>query len=207
MTDSTVADFWFDPRCPWSWLASRWMLQVAQVRDVTVRWRVMSLALLGEGGDGSTSDRALVDAYWQPVRAVVAARRQAGDGVVLPLFTALGSRFHLDDRDDVDAVVREALAQVGLPADLADVGLTDAVDDAVRASHAEAIALVGNDVGAPVIAVPGPDGEPIAFFGPVVTPAPTGAAAGRLWDGVLLVAGTPGFFELKRSRDVEPNFD
>jgi hypothetical protein len=116
----------------------------------------------------------------------------------------MGNRFHVDQRGDVDAVVREALAEVGLPEQHADVALTDAVDDALRASHAAGITLVGEDVGTPVIAVPGADGQRIAFFGPVVTPAPTGEEAGRLWDGTLLVAGTPGFFEIKRTRDVEP---
>ena len=144
---------------------------------------------------------------WQPVRAVIAAQQRSGDDVVLPLYTALGTRFHLGQRDDVDTVVREALAEVGLPEELADLALTDELDEALRASHAEGISLVGQDVGTPVIAVPGPDGGRIAFFGPVVTPAPKGDAAGRLWDGTLLVAGTPGFYEIKRTRDIGPIFD
>ena len=96
-------------------------------------------------------------------------------------------------------MIRRALAEVGLPAELARFAHTDAVDEALRASHGEAIALVGDDVGTPVIAV----GD-VAFFGPVVSPAPTGEAAGRLWDGCVLVAGTPGFYELKRTRTVGP---
>ena len=207
VTATTTADFWFDPRCPWAWMASRWMLQVEQVRDVRVRWHVMSLSVLNEGQDVDPGYRAFCDASWQPVRALVAAQRDHGDDVVLPLYTALGNRFHLQDRDDVDAVVREALAEIGLPDALADLATTDAVDDALRSSHGEAIALVGQDVGTPVISVPGPAGDQVAFFGPVVTPAPKGEAAGRLWDGTLLVAGTPGFFELKRTRDVDPVFD
>lgn len=204
---ATTADFWFDPRCPWAWMTSRWMLQVEQVRDVQVRWHVMSLAVLNEGRDLSPEYRTFTETAWQPVRVIVAAQQRYGDDVVLPLYTAMGNRFHLQARDDVDAVVREALVEVGLPAELAEVGLTDEVDEALRASHEEGISLVGTDVGTPVIAVPGPDGEQIAFFGPVVTPAPKGEAAGRLWDGTLLVAATPGFFELKRSRDIGPIFD
>ena len=207
MAETTTADFWFDPRCPWAWMTSRWMLEVEKVRDVRVRWHVMSLAVLNEGRDLSEEYVAFMETAWQPVRVVIAAQQRHGDEVVLPLYTAMGNRFHLAARDDVDAAVREALAETGLPVDLADVGLTDEVDEALRASHAEGISLVGQDVGTPVIAVPGADGEQVAFFGPVVTPAPKGEAAGRLWDGTLLVAGTPGFFELKRTRDAEPMFD
>ncbi len=207
MSETTIADFWFDPRCPWAWMTSRWMLEVEQVRDVTVRWHVMSLAVLNEGRDLPAEYQEFMTTAWQPVRAVIAAQQRSGDDVVLPLYTALGTRFHLGQRDDVDTVVREALAEVGLPEDLADLALTDEVDEALRASHAEGISLVGQDVGTPVIAVPGPDGGRIAFFGPVVTPAPKGDAAGRLWDGTLLVAGTPGFYEIKRTRDIGPIFD
>lgn len=207
MSETTIADFWFDPRCPWAWMTSRWMLEVEQVRDVTVRWHVMSLAVLNEGRDLPAEYQEFMTTAWQPVRAVIAAQQRSGDDVVLPLYTALGTRFHLGQRDDVDTVVREALAEVGLPEELADLALTDEVDEALRASHAEGISLVGQDVGTPVIAVPGPDGGRIAFFGPVVTPAPKGDAAGRLWDGTLLVAGTPGFYEIKRTRDIGPIFD
>ena len=96
---------------------------------------------------------------------------------------------------------------LGLSESLLDAADSDERDEQLRASHAEAIALVGDDVGTPVIALPGSDGQPVAFFGPVVTPIPRGEAAGRLWDGALLVAATPGFYELKRSRTEEPRFD
>ena len=124
---TTTADFWFDPMCPWAWMTSRWMLEVERVRDVTVRWNVMSLAVLNDGKELPEVYVEFMRHAWKPVRVI--------------------------------------------------------------------------------IAVPGADGAPIGFFGPVVTPAPKGEQAGRLWDGVLLVAGTQGFFELKRSRDQDPIFD
>jgi len=206
-TSPMTADFWFDPLCPWAWMTSRWMLEVEDVRAVRVRWRVMSLAVLNEGRDLPEEYIELMSKAWGPVRVVIAAQQQVGDDVVLPLYTAMGNRIHLEGRTDYDAIIREALAEAGLPAALADVAMTTEVDDELRISHQSGISLVGQDVGTPVVAFPGPDGEPVAFFGPVVTPAPKGEVAGRLWDGCVLVAGTPGFFELKRSRDEEPMFD
>ena len=204
---TTTADFWFDPMCPWAWVTSRWMLEVERVRDIRVRWSVMSLAVLNDGRELPEEYVEIMRQAWKPVRVIIAAQQQHGDSVVLPLYSAMGERFHPGGRKDVDEVISESLASVGLPAELAAVGDSDSVDAELRASHARGIGLVGTDVGTPVIAVPGADGELIGFFGPVVTPAPKGEQAGRLWDGVLLVAGTPGFFELKRSRDQDPIFD
>ncbi len=193
-----MADFWFDPICPWAWIASRWMLEVEQVREVEVRWHVMSLSYLNEGRDLSDSYRALMDQSWGPVRVVVAAVAEHGDDVALPLYTALGSRFHHEGLPRDRATVEAALTEVGLPTSLADAMDSDQHDEALRKSHHEGMDQVGFDVGTPVISVEG-----VAFFGPVVSPVPRAEAAGRLWDGVRLVAGTDGFFELKRSRTRE----
>jgi hypothetical protein len=203
----TTADFWFDPVCPWAWMTSRWMLEVELVREVQVNWNVMSLAVLNEGRDLSPEYVELMAAAWAPVRVIIAAQLEHGDSVVLPLYTALGTRIHLQQRKDYEMVIAESLAEVGLPAELAAVGATKQVDEQLRASHGRGIALVGEEVGTPVISVLGPDGGRVAFFGPVVTPAPKGEAAGRLWDGTLLVAATPGFYEIKRTRTSGPIFD
>ena len=197
-----VADFWFDPLCPWAWMTSRWMGEVEKVRDVRVRWHVMSLSVLNEGRDVPQEYRDLLDRGWGPVRLIVAAAEEHGAQWIKPLYDAIGTRLHPGGRTDLETVLVEALAEVGLPASLADAASSDAYDVALRASHADGIRLVGEDVGTPVVAFDG-----TAFFGPVVTPAPKGEAAGLLWDGVILVAATPGFFELKRSRTQGPVFD
>jgi hypothetical protein len=198
----TSAEFWFDPLCPWAWMTSRWMMEVEKVRPVDVTWSVMSLAVLNEGRDLPEEYRAMMDRAWGPVRVIVAAKEEHGDKVVKPLYDAMGTRIHLGGEKDYAKVIVPALEEVGLPTELAQYADTDEHDDRLRASHQRGIDLVGDDVGTPVVAVEG-----VAFFGPVVSPAPKGEAAARLWDGCVLVAGTPGFFELKRSRDVGPIFD
>jgi protein-disulfide isomerase-like protein with CxxC motif len=197
-----VADFWFDPLCPWAWMTSRWMVEVEQVRQVDVRWHVMSLAVLNEGRDLPADYQEVMDRAWGPVRVIVAAQQLHGDKYVKALYDAMGSRIHPGGDKDVTRVIREALEEVGLPADLADYATRTDYDEQLRASHAEGISLVGEDVGTPVVAFNG-----VAIFGPVVTPAPKGEAAGRLWDGTVLVTATPGFYELKRSRTQGPIFD
>ncbi|ASR54173.1 DsbA family protein [Cellulomonas sp. PSBB021] len=203
MTDSRpVVDFWFDPACPWAWMTSRWMDEVAAHRDVEVRWHVMSLSVLNEGRDELPERyRRLMDEGWGPVRVIVAAARDHGEGVIKPLYDAMGTRRHPGGRSDTDAIIAESLAEVGLPAQLAAVAGTDEVDDLLRASHGEAIALVGDEVGTPVVAIDG-----VGYFGPVVTPAPTGQAALDLFDGLVLMTRVPGFYELKRTRSAGPSF-
>jgi hypothetical protein len=193
---------WFDPLCPWAWLTSRWLMEVEQVRDVEVTWSVMSLAVLNAGRELSPEYESMMERSWGPVRVIIAAAREHGQMVVKPLYDAMGTRIHLGGEQDYLLVIAEALKEVDLPADLLRFATSGEVDDDVRASHGRAIALVGEEVGTPVIAL----GE-FAFFGPVVTPAPKGEAAGRLWDGWVLMSSTPGFFELKRTRTLSPIFD
>ncbi|KAF0648092.1 MULTISPECIES: mycothiol-dependent nitroreductase Rv2466c family protein [Streptomyces] len=206
----TTADFWFDPLCPWAWMTSRWMLEVQRVRPVDVRWHVMSLAVLNEDKLDEVPEEyreSLRTTAWHPVRVAVAAEQVHGPEVLGRLYTAMGTRFHNEGRGPVREAIAEALAEAGLPAELLEYAERDTYDAELRASHKEGINKVGQDVGTPVIAVPGPEGAEVAFFGPVVTPAPKGEAAGRLWDGTLLVASTPGFYELKRTRTEGPVFD
>jgi protein-disulfide isomerase-like protein with CxxC motif len=208
VSDRITADMWFDPACPWAWLTSRWLLEVERVRPVDIRFHVMSLSVLNEGRDNLPERyREGLKQNWGAVRVAVAAEQKYGNDVLRPLYTALGTRIHIGQEEKGQALYEAALADAGLPVELAGAAESTQYDEALRRSHDEGMAPVGLDVGTPVIHVPGADGNLIAFFGPVVTPAPKGEAAGRLWDGTLLVAGTPGFYEIKRTRDARPEFD
>ncbi len=201
--EPTPVDFWFDPLCPWAWIASRWLLEVEKIRPVAPRWHVMSLAVLNEGKEDLPERyQELMAQAWGPVRVCIAAEQKFGPDVLLPLYTALGTRFHREQAPKDRATIEAALTEAGLPADLADAMDDSSYDEALRSSHHDGMDRVGYEVGTPVISVNG-----VSFFGPVVSPIPRGDDAGRLWDGVLAVAGTDGFFELKRSRTRDPIFD
>jgi protein-disulfide isomerase-like protein with CxxC motif len=196
-------DFWFDPLCPWAWITSRWIGEVQKVRPVNVTWHVMSLAVLNENKeDMSDRYKEMMKKAWGPVRVCVAAEQKLGNEVVGPLYTAIGTRFHDQKEERELGTLGAALADLGLPADLLDAAESTEYDEAVRASHADGIERVGYEVGTPIISMLG-----TSIFGPVVSPIPRGEAAAKLWDGVVLVASTDGFFELKRSRTRDPIFD
>ena len=199
----TRVDFWFDPICPWAWITSRWMLEVEKVRPVETVWHVMSLSVLNEDKEDLPERyRESMRTAWGPVRVLIAAELAHGPEVLGPLYTALGTRFHHEKAPRDRETISAALVEAGLPADLADAMDSTEYDAAVRASHADGIDRVGYDVGTPIISVNG-----TSVFGPVVSPIPRGEAAARLWDGIVLIAGTDGFFELKRSRTRDPIVD
>jgi hypothetical protein len=182
------------------------MLEVEQVRPVHTDWRIMSLAYLNliqhEGKNLTPEYLERMGKAWGPIRVVAAAAKERGPEVLGPIYTAIGTRFHVEGRRQDPAVLTEALAEVGLPASLASAADSEEFDEQIKASHNEAFDVVGTDVGTPVIGIRGQ-----VIFGPVITPAPKGEAAGRLWDGLALVTEADGFFELKRSRDRKPSFE
>ncbi|HEX4833253.1 MAG TPA: disulfide bond formation protein DsbA [Trebonia sp.] len=198
--------FWFDPLCPWAWITSRWILEVEKVRPVRADFRIMSLAYLNlvqhEGKGLGEEYLERMGKAWGPVRVCAAAALDQGPAVLGPLYSALGTRIHNQGRGQDPAIIGEAVAEAGLPAFLADAAETAEFDDFIKKSHHEAFDEVGLDVGTPVLRIRGK-----ALFGPVITPAPKGEAAGELWDGLVLVSKADGFFEIKRSRDRKPSFE
>ena len=208
MADNTVSasvdrvDFWFDPLCPWCWITSRWILEAEKVRSIDVNFHLMSLAVLNEGKDVPQGYRDFLDTAWPPVRVLAAAAARHGDEVLPRLYTELGTRFHNEATKDYAVAIPAALEAAGLEADLYEAGESTEFDAAIRESHHAGMDKVGDDVGTPTIHVNGS-----AFFGPVLSRIPRGEDAGRVWDGAVALASYPHFFELKRTRDEDPEFD
>ncbi|MEV7604542.1 DsbA family protein [Paenarthrobacter sp. NPDC089322] len=202
--DQTVnkADFWFDPACPFAWITSRWIGEVEQVRGIETEWHVMSLSVLNEGRELPEEYQALMAESWGPVRVIIAAQELHGSSYVKPLYDAMGEQIHHEGNKDRPSVIQKALAEVGLPAELARFADSEEYDAQLRASHEAGISLVGQDVGTPVVAFNG-----TAFFGPVLTRVPRGEEAGKIWDATVALAEYPHFFELKRSRTERPEFN
>lgn len=183
-------------------MTSRWVDEVAQYRNLEVAWHIMSLAVLNENNDVSDDYRAFFPRALKYTRLVAAVAELEGQDAVKPLYDALGIRIHNGGSELPEEVIPAALEEAGLPADYARFADSDGYDEQMRASHFDGINRVGQDVGTPVIAVNG-----VAFFGPVISPAPKGEQAAALWDGVVAVASYDGFFEIKRTRTREPIFD
>ena len=193
---NTTVDFWFDPGCPYTWATSTWARQAASARDAVIRWPVMSLAVLNEDKPVPEHFKDALARSWRPVRLLAAASAEHGNHAVDQLYAAIGRRAHDDKRPVDDQLLTEALQESGLPQQLLAAADDPAMDAAVRDSHRQGQDLVGTGSGSPITSF---GGGP-AFFGPVVAPAPTGAAALDLWDAMVAIGRVPGLSELKRSR-------
>jgi len=198
---SDKVKFWFDPSCPWAWVTSRWILEAAKMKDIEIQWEIFSLGALNEDKDLKPEYRERVNKTWGPVRVLISAKNKYGPEVLLPLYNALGELFHPGAKPVAKETVALALANAKLDESLINEYENTDLDDQLRESTKAGLALVGDEVGTPIIAI-----NDIAFFGPVITSAPQGEEALKLWNGIFAVASFPDFYELKRTRKARPQF-
>ncbi|MCG7242747.1 MULTISPECIES: disulfide bond formation protein DsbA [Corynebacterium] len=204
---TTPVKFWFDASCPFAWATSRWIKEVEKVRDITVEFEPMSLSVLNDGRDLDPEYMEMMEANWGPARVFAKVKTEQPEKVD-ELYTAMGTLIHAKGNGGkkgdggYDEIIAQALEQVGLPADFAEVARTEEYDEKLREYHHNGISSVGDEVGTPVIKL----GD-TAFFGPVITRVPTGEEAGELFDASVRLAQFPYFFELKRSRTEMPQVE
>lgn len=197
----TKAEFWFDPMCPWAFITSRWILEVAKVRNIEVSWNIFSLPHLNKDREMPERYKTIFANSWLCARIIKSVEKDFGKEKTLPLYSAISTRIHVLKEAVSEDLLSDSLKEVGLDLKyLAEMENSD-WDKQIIESHEAGIKLVGDDVGTPIIAING-----IGFFGPVISPAPKGEEAGKLWDGIVLSASYPGFFEIKRTRTVGPIF-
>jgi hypothetical protein len=207
MAEQVDVEFFWDPVCPWAWLTSRWVAEVARQRELSVDWRFICLRILNDRVDYEShfppNYQAVHGTGQKLLRVAAAMRDRDGREPIAAFYTRLGTDIHVNRRrgeliEQFEAGFPDYLASIGVDAELAAAANDPAWDVILRAETEEALSRTGNDVGTPIISFHR-DGRARSFFGPVISSVPRGADALRLWDAVWELASFEGFSELKRT--------
>ena len=196
---SNAVQFYFDPSCPWTWITSRWVVEVAGLRDLQITWQLFSLRFHNKTNPGYDWIREKLDDQHPAMRVLAATKQHHGNAAVGKLYTALGAFIHHDD-DEHMLRLPEVIAAAGLPADIIEAGGDSSWDAVIEESTQRAYDIVGKEVGIPIVVI---DGAQATYFGPVLSPAPTGEEALKLWDAFVTLGSISGLYEIKRTREGE----
>jgi 2-hydroxychromene-2-carboxylate isomerase len=204
MATTPDLDFFWDPVCPWAWITSRWVHEVSAQRDIDVDWRFISLKLVNKDKGYAPEARDRYEKVhglgFSLLRVAAAVREKQGREPIGALYTAFGTRIHIDrDAPSLRTVdgIGAILSELDLDPALASACEVEDYDEIVQTDTEMALERAGRDIGTPVLTFGPPDGY--SFFGPVISKVPTGADAVELWETVSKLAAFPGFAELKRS--------
>jgi predicted DsbA family dithiol-disulfide isomerase len=206
-------DFYFDPVCPWAWITSRWVTNVQQLRNYEVSWKFISLRMVNaeRGYAGHEAYEKIHNAGLAALRVASAARAQGGNASVAAVYTALGNAIHVGGRreelvNDPKSFLLSIVADAGLPAEVAAAFEDSTHDEVIRFETEAALSKTGKDVGTPILTFNPKSGNEASLFGPVISKAPKGDEAMKLWDAVQTIAES-GVAEIKRSLRAAPQFD
>lgn len=202
MADSVT--FHFDPVCPWTWLSSRWVVEVADQTGLEVTWQSFSLPLLNEGKEIPDQFKAGMEVSKQATRVVQHLADAGRNDDVAAFYTAIGTALHPGSAEMNTELVERSLREAGLAdvEELVEVARDPGADAAVKVAHERALELVGEDVGSPIIITAAGN----AIFGPVVSPVPKGDDAVAIWEAARTLADIASFHELKRGRGGAPDY-
>lgn len=202
-SDATTVSFFFDPSCPWTWITSRWLVEVADHAELDVRWRAFSLTCINEGREVPEHKRPGMHHGQRALRVIESLGAEGRHGAAGDFYTELGTRLHVKGAEAGDATIADAGDAAGVP-DALERADDASWDPAVRGSYDEIHELLGDDVGSPAVRL---DRTGNALFGPILSPAPHGEEAVRVWDATVALLSVPQFYELKRSRRGGPQID
>ncbi len=204
-----VVDVFTDPSCPWTWIASRWLKEVAPQRDLELRWRSYSLEIR-DGGELPTAMPDQVRRVAGELRAashralrVFEVLRGKGEDAVDALYTEWGRRLFRPGSPPAappPGLLTDCLQSCGFDPELDSAGDDPAWDAAIIRSMEDAYAIAGANARTPTLVLAGD--PPRGLTGPVMSPAPSGDRALGLWDAFRVLADEPGFFEVRRPRQM-----
>lgn len=204
----TSIEFYFDPSCPFSWITSRWLLQVSREREIDITWRQFSLALKNSEMTKQPDESSHAEAHREAhrVHRIIRQTTEQHAASLIELYSEFGIRHHIMERSFSDEVIREVLEAKNLPFDLLRAAEDVSIDSALEHEITTAIDATGKDIGVPTIVFKDKNGKRLGYFGPVLNALPESIEESlAIWDGISALATSSSFYEIKRARSSGPD--